>query len=107
MSESLRVVPEDLHLSASTVDMHADDMRTKHGTADGRVEESMVGLPAGAAAALGAKLTEWQAATGVLYGDMAGHSDGLRMGAMNYSQNDQTGAENIANTSSQIPVSGL
>ncbi|MCV7251780.1 MULTISPECIES: type VII secretion target [Mycobacteriaceae] len=107
MSELLRVVPEHLHLSASTVDMHADDMRTKHGTADGRVEESMAGLPAGAAAALSAKVAEWQATTGVLYGNMAGHSDGLRMGAMNYSQNDETGATNIANAGEQMPDSGL
>jgi hypothetical protein len=100
-------VPEDLHLSASTVDVHADDMRTKHGTADSRVEESMAGLPAGAAAALGAKVTEWQAATSTLYCNMAGHSDGFRMGAMAYSQGDETGATDIGKAGEQIPDLGL
>ncbi|MCV7251615.1 hypothetical protein H7J86_05520 [Mycobacterium hackensackense] len=78
-------------------------MRTKHGAADVRVEESMRGLPAGAASALGAKVTEWRTITSTIYGNMASHSDGLRMGALNYSQNDQTSTANIENAASQIP----
>ncbi|MDT5066709.1 MAG: hypothetical protein QOK02_2864 [Mycobacterium sp.] len=107
MSERVRVTPEDLHVSASTVDMHADDLRTKHGAADGRVEESMRGLPDGAASALGAKMTEWQATTGAIYGNMAGHSDSMRRGAAKYSQTDQTGADDIENVGDQIPDLGL
>jgi uncharacterized protein YukE len=107
MSDHLRVVPEDLHLSASTVDTHADDMRTKHGAADGRIEESTRGLPAGAASALSAKVTEWQATTSTLYGNMASHSDGLRMGALKYSQNDQSSAASLEKVVDEISEFGL
>jgi hypothetical protein len=48
MTEPLRVVTEDLQVSAATVDMHAHGMRAHHGAADDRIESSQRGLPAGA-----------------------------------------------------------
>ena len=107
MADWLRVAPEDLDLAAATVDMHADDLRTKHGEADGRVEQSIAGLPAGAAAALGAKVAEWQATTSAIYGTMAGHSQGLRTGATAYAQTDEKSAATVEKAGEQILDLGL
>ncbi|MCB0940697.1 MULTISPECIES: hypothetical protein [Mycolicibacterium] len=58
---TVRVVPEDLHLSAATVDMHADTVRVKHASADGRIEGAQRGLPASSAAVLISTVAKWQA----------------------------------------------
>jgi len=91
----VRVVPDDLHLSAATVDVHADEVQLKHATADGRIEAAQVGLPAASAAALNTKVTKWQADTAALFGRMVDHSTGLRAGASIYQQTDHKGANEI------------
>lgn len=45
MPGSVRVMPEDLHVSVATVDAHADEVWLKHGAADGRIEAAQVGVP--------------------------------------------------------------
>jgi hypothetical protein len=83
MSE-VRVVPEDLQLSAATVDVHADSVRTKHAAADARIDGAQKGLPAGSAAALGAAVVKWQADSTAMVNRMIGDSTGLRNGAAAY-----------------------
>jgi uncharacterized protein YukE len=93
--ERVRVTPEDLHLSAGTVDVHADNMHARHLGADGRMEAAQPGLPAGSAAALSGALAKWQADTTALFGRMIDHADGLRSGAAAYLQADDDSATDI------------
>ena len=67
MPEELRVNPEDLHLSAATVDVHADNMQARHFEADGRMEAAQPGLPAGSAAAVTGAVAKWQADTSAIW----------------------------------------
>lgn len=95
MAVPLRVVTEDLQVSAATVDVHADGMRARHATADGKIESSQGGLPAGAATAVGTAVAKWQADTSALYGQLVGHSHGLRSGATAYHVADEHGAAEV------------
>ena len=95
MSGWLEVVPEDLHISAARVDMHADDLWTAHTAAHGRIEGAQTGLPAGASAALSAATAKWQAASTQFYQGLTGHGEGLRGAAAGYTRQDEQGAENL------------
>ena len=95
MPEPVRVIPEDLCLSAATVDVHADNVQLRHATSDGRIESAQRGLPAGSAAALRSAVAKWQGDTDALFGRMVDHSTGLRAGASGYRQVDQLGANEI------------
>lgn len=100
--EPIRVVPEDLHLSAATVDTHADKVRAKHATADGRIEAAQRGFPTGSAAALSAAVSKWQLNSTALFGHMVDHSTGLRAGAACYQETDQDSARRIDAAGSAI-----
>lgn len=91
----VRVIPEDLHMSAATVDAHADDVQVRHATANGRIESAQKGLPATTAAALGTAVTKWHADTAAMFGRMVDHSVGLRAGAAGYQQVDDGAAAEI------------
>jgi uncharacterized protein YukE len=88
----IRVVSEDLQLSAAKVDVHADELQLRHAAADGAIESAQRGLPAGSSAALSTAVTKWQAATTAVFGRMVEHGTGLRAGAAAYVQADQQGA---------------
>lgn len=107
MSGWLEVVPQDLHISASRVDMHADDLWTAHTAADSRIEGAERGLPAGAGAALGAAVTKWQTASNQLYQGLSSHSEGLRGAAAGYIRQDEHGAENVATAGEKTLDLGL
>jgi hypothetical protein len=93
--DEVRVTPQDLHVSAATVDVHADDMHARHFEADGRMEAAQAGLPTGSAAALTDALVKWQADTSAMFGRMIDHSDGLRTGAAAYLRVDDDAATDI------------
>ncbi|MDZ7881893.1 MAG: hypothetical protein U5N53_02785 [Mycobacterium sp.] len=101
MSE-VRVVPEDLQVSAATVDAHADGVRAKHAAADARIEGAQKGLPAGAASVLGAAVTKWQADSGAMVGRMVGDGTGLRSGAAAYATADQDAASAVESAGNRI-----
>ena len=93
MPKNVHVVPEDLHLSAATVDMHADSVRVTHASADYRIEGAQRGLPAGSAAMLTSTVARWQADSTAIFARMVDHSTGLRMSAVAYVSTDtQSGA---------------
>jgi len=96
VSGVVRVVADDLKLSASQVDMHADSLRLSHGTADTQIEAAQSGLPAGAAAALGGAVTKWQQESTVHFTRMVDHSTGLRSGAATYDEVDSQSADNLS-----------
>ena len=101
MSE-VRVVPEDLHVSAATVDAHADSVRAKHAAADARIEGAQKGLPAGAATVLGAAVTKWQADSTAMVSRMVGDSSGLRSGATAYVNADENAAAAVESAGNRI-----
>lgn len=101
MSE-VRVVPEDLQVSAATVDAHADTVRTQHATADCRIEGAQKGLPAGSAAALATAVAKWQADSTAMVGRMASDSTGLRSGAAAYTAADSDAAAAVEAAGNRI-----
>jgi hypothetical protein len=103
VSGLVRVVAEDLKLSASQVDGHADGLRLAHGAADGQIEGAHSGLPAGSAAALGGALAKWKSETAVHYTRMADHSTGLRSGAAAYGDTDAQSAADLAAVEDAVP----
>lgn len=100
--EHVRVTPEDLQVSAGTVDTHADNVRAQHFAADSRMEAAQPGLPMGSAAALGAAVTKWQADTTTMFGRMIDHAHGLRTGAVKYIEADQSAGTDINQADQQI-----
>ena len=95
MPERVEVVPEDLRMSADTVDAHADAVRSGHFAADSRIEAAHAGIPAAAVAALSTTVTKWQADTTAIFGRMVGHADGLRTGAAGYIHTDEASGQRI------------
>ncbi len=95
MSNQIRVIPEELQVSAATVDAHADAVRSRHADADGQIESAQRGLPAASSAALSTAVTKWQEVSTALFGKMVDHSNGLRAGASGYTQTDQDKAAQI------------
>lgn len=95
MPEVVRVTPEDLHVSAVTVDTYADNVQAQHFAADNRMEAAQRGLPVGSAAALNLAITKWQADTSKIFGRMIDHADGFRSGAAAYQQVDSRSASQI------------
>jgi hypothetical protein len=91
----VRVVPVDLQVSAVAVDAHADTMKARHATADGRVEASQRGVPMGSATALGAAMIKWQADSARLFARMTDHSTALRTSAAAYAGTDQDSGAGI------------
>jgi uncharacterized protein YukE len=95
VSDVIRVVPEDLHVSAANVDAHADELHLSNTSANGRIEAARVGVPTGAAAALSAAVAKWQSDTTALFGRLVEHSVGLRAGAALYENTDEQSAGEI------------
>ncbi|BBZ06947.1 hypothetical protein MDOR_11160 [Mycolicibacterium doricum] len=107
MPNAVRVVPEDLHVSASTVDAHGDELWLRHGSADSRVEAAQVGVPAQAATALAGALTKWQADTTALFGRFVELSEAMRTAALGYAQTDAHNAARIAGVGDQVTADNL
>lgn len=102
MPEHVRVTPEDLQVSAGTVDTHADNVRAQHFAADSRMEAAQPGMPMGSAAALVAAVTKWQADTTTMFGRMVDHAHGLRTGAVQYIETDQSAGSDTERAERQI-----
>ncbi|WP_193047404.1 WXG100 family type VII secretion target [Mycolicibacterium baixiangningiae] len=104
MPEQVRVTPEDLHVSAATLDTHADNVQSKHLAADARIDSAQPGLPANSAAATEAAMSKWQADTSKLFGRMIDHADGLRTGAAAYQNVDLDSASNVRDAASELDL---
>jgi uncharacterized protein YukE len=95
VSKLIRVVPEDLHVSAAKVDVHADELHLRHAAANGRIEAAQVGVPTGSAAALSAAVAKWQGDTTALFGNLVEHGEALRGAAAGYVGTDEENAGDI------------
>ncbi|MBU8814080.1 WXG100 family type VII secretion target [Mycolicibacterium goodii] len=93
MGNSLKVDPVDLHMSSDHMDVHHADLTAAHTSADGEIEGAQAGWVGASAAALQSKMTEWQATTTKLCGDIAAHRDTYKAAANGYAQNDSHAAE--------------
>jgi uncharacterized protein YukE len=102
VADQVRVTPEDLQMSAATVDAHADTVRAKHATADSRIEGAQKGLPIGSAAALSTAVAKWQTDSTATIGRMIDDSTGLRTGAAVYTATDEDGAAAVEAAGNQI-----
>ena len=103
----IRVVPEDLHLSAAKVDAHADELHLRHAVANGRIEAAQVGVPTGSAAALSAAVAKWQADTTALFGNLVEHGEALRGAAAGYVGTDEDNAADIEAAGDQVSTLDL
>lgn len=97
MADHLKVDPIDLHMSAEHMDVHHADLRAVHAAADGAIEGAQAGW-VGASTALQAKMTQWQATTTQLCGDIASHGAAYRSAANAYTANDGNSAEALGQT---------
>jgi WXG100 family type VII secretion target len=97
MADPVKVDPIDLRMSSDHMDMHHGDLLTAHGAANGAIEESQAGWVGASAAALQAKIAEWQSVTAELCGDIAAHSEAFRSAAAGYETTDTDGAEALTN----------
>jgi WXG100 family type VII secretion target len=98
----LRVVPEDLDSSASTIDRHAADLAATHAAADARIDGALPQLPGLAAAALAVKTAEWRQATTTFTERMTGHATAMRTSADMYTKVDDDHAQRIGTVTSAI-----
>ena len=88
----IQVVPEDLHLSATLVEGHAQDVQLGHASADAELDSAQVGLVGLSAAAIAAKATKWRAVTQALCGRLAEHSAAFHGSSTGYqSMEDHNG----------------
>lgn len=95
MADHLKVDPIDLHMSSAHMDMHHADLRTAHADAHADMEAAHGRWIGASAAALQAKLAEWQETTEQLCGDIAGHGEAFRAAAHSYTNVDADGAQAI------------
>jgi WXG100 family type VII secretion target len=98
MGERLKVDPIDLHMSSDHMEMHHSEMQAAHTSANGAIETAQTGWVGTSGTALQSKLTEWQAATTKLCGDIEAHGTAYRTAARLYAQNDTNSAEAIDRT---------
>lgn len=102
MPKAVRVAPEDLMVSASTVDAHADGMWLNHGTATGRIEAAQNGVPTGSNVALTGAVAKWQTDSTALFDRLVEHSQALWAGAAAYDRADAQNAENLTAAGDQM-----
>ncbi len=95
MGDRVQVDPIDLRMSSDHMDMHHAELLGAHTAADGAIEEAQAGWVGASAAALQARLVEWQAATARLCGDIAAHGDAFRAAAAGYETTDTDSAEKL------------
>lgn len=95
MAERLGVDPIDLHLSSDHLDVHHAEFRAAHANADADIEAAQRGWVGTSAAALQAKLVEWQAATAALSSDVEAHGVAFRAAAQDYTTTDTSNASSL------------
>ncbi|SRX92596.1 WXG100 family type VII secretion target [Mycobacterium shimoidei] len=95
MPEPLKVDPLDLHVSADHMSVHHADLRAAHAEADSDIEAAQTGWVGASAAALQAKLAEWQSTTEQLCDSIAGHEQTFRAARNRYQAVDGHSADII------------
>jgi WXG100 family type VII secretion target len=94
----LKVDVVDLRMSSDHMDMHHADLQAAHAAANGVIEGAQAGWVGASGAALQSKLSEWQATTERLCGDIAAHGAAYQAAANGYVQNDHSAADCLDRT---------
>jgi len=95
MADRVRVDPVDLRMSAGHLAMHSEDLRTAHASADSDIDATQAGWAGASAAAMRAKLAEWQEFTDRVCADLDAHQDSFLSAAAKYESADDAGAQSI------------
>ncbi len=106
MPRPIRVVPEDLHTSATKVDNHAEELEARHTSAHGRIEAAQVGTPAVSAAALSAAVAKWQTDSSTLVGNLLQHGEGLRGAAVRYTSTEESNTSDVTAVGNEASTTG-
>lgn len=85
----------DLHVSANHMGMHHAALRAAHAKAYSDIDAAQTGWVGASAAALQAKLAEWQATTEQLCGSIADHEQAFRAAGKTYETVDGHSADNL------------
>ena len=85
-------------MSSDHMDMHHAELRAAHAAADSDIAHAQAGWVGASAAALQAKIAEWQTTTEQLTGDIAAHGAAYRAAANGYTDNDSNAAEAMGHT---------
>lgn len=79
MAENLKFDPYELHSHASEIDAAATDLKSRHQQAHDLISQSIPGLGQGAAAAaMSARLSEWESETSRAHADQTAHAQDIR-----------------------------
>jgi uncharacterized protein YukE len=95
VAEPIRVVPEDLRVSACTVESDAEELQVRRTSAAARIEAANAGVPAGAAAALSAAVAKWRMDTDRHFSALSDHSTGLGRSAAAYRKTEEGNARSV------------
>jgi WXG100 family type VII secretion target len=107
MGDELRVDPATLHISASEIDVSADDLRAQHGSAHGRISAAQAGWIGASAAALTAKAAQWEEESAAHYAELVKHGHHFRSAAASYLDTESGASAEIDNVGSDLGDLGL
>ena len=100
--QPLRVDVDHLRMSADFMDMHGEDLRRAHETADTSIVDSAAEWVGASAAALQAKLAEWQGVTAHASNEFAYHNAAFKKVATEFEKMDEEGATALMRSRDQI-----
>ena len=92
----LRVDPADLAVSAVMVHGHAEDVQIGHGAANTRMVAAQPGLVGFSAAAIEAKVAQWQVVTEALYARLVSHGEALAGSATGFAVTEDHNMQAVA-----------
>jgi WXG100 family type VII secretion target len=107
MGRDMRVDPVTLHASAGHIDGSADDLRAAHGSAHERIAAARAGWIGASAAALTAKVAQWEEESAAHYTELVKHGHHFRSAAASYLDTDTDAQSEIENAGSKLGDLGL
>jgi WXG100 family type VII secretion target len=96
MSEPIQVSPEDLLAAGAQVERHAADVQGGHAAADARIQSAQTGMVGMSAAAVEAKLAQWQLTTAALHQRLTDQAQAFTTSGAGYHDTDTDNATSIA-----------
>jgi WXG100 family type VII secretion target len=107
MADRIRVRPEDLLISGAQIKGQADGVEAGHAASDANIYAAQAGMVGSSAAAMEAKLAQWQRTTVALTNRLTEHAQALTTGAIEYGDSDQRNAAIIADVGRQAIETGM
>jgi len=98
----LRVNPADLRLGGEHVDVHAEDLLSRHADAHDRIAGAAPGFIGTSAAALTGLHAHWETESAGHYRELVAHGEQLRSAAGSYETSDTDAAAEINEGTSDL-----